>query len=84
MSSCNIDNSYVDKMYCWYCTGCRRKICNSNSCDKCGKSLFSPNDKNVYTQTIPPRVGYSYYHHPSKNPFVWYYGSWFNKLITRY
>lgn len=74
-------NSYIDKMYCIYnnkCTKCKKKDC------RCGKTLFGENTINVYTSKIPPRVDFSYINslYPSNYPYVYYYGSYENKLLN--
>lgn len=85
------DNAYVDKMFCYYCQnrststiengkyihryGCPKCPRDKNLCEECGKTLFSPENINVYTPKIPTRYGYSYNHFPSQFPDVYYYGS---------
>lgn len=76
-------NSYIDKMFCIYCNKC--KNCNDNHlCKRCGKTIYGKKTINVYTPTIPPKVDYSYInsYFPSKYPYVYYYGSYDNKLIN--
>lgn len=73
----NIDsyktNSYIDKMYC-----------SNNTHYQCGKTMFGRNTINVHTPTIPPRIGFSYINSilPNEYPYVYYYGSYKNKLIN--
>ncbi len=78
----NIDNSYIDKMFCHNCKHCKKCYYDKNLCKYCGKTMFSDNTINVYTPTIPPRYGYSYNFWPSHVPFVWYYGSYRGKLLN--
>ena len=70
------DNSYIDKMFCYYCKRCPKCWYDKHLCDKCGKYIFSDDSINVKTNTIPTRYGYSYYHWPSHMPQVWFYGSY--------
>lgn len=76
-------NSYIDKMFCIYCNKC--DYCNKMGlCNNCGLSMFGGKTINVYTPKIPPRVNYSYLNSlfPSNYPYVYYYGSYRNKLIN--
>lgn len=79
-------NSYVDKMFCINCNKChcRSKTCYDKGCQKCGKTLFGKNTVNVYTEKIPPKVNFSYVNSlfPTNYPYVYYYGSYKNKLIN--
>jgi hypothetical protein len=74
-------NSYVDKMYCIYNNNCNKK---SSKCKACGKIIYGEKTINAYTTTIPPKVNYSYAnaYYPSNFPYVYYYGSYDNKLIN--
>lgn len=74
-------NSYIDKMFCTYCKKCSS---NPHRCSLCDKHMFGRKTINAYTPTIPPRVGYSYINSllPNQYPYVYYYGSYKNKLIN--
>ena len=88
-------NSYIDKMFCIYCNKCTTPHCNSNLhgrqltydhglCNRCGKTMFGKNTINAYTNKIPPIIDFSYINSilPSKYPYIYYYGSYHNKLIN--
>ena len=90
-------NSYIDKMYCSNCkcknyrtnftSGCGCGCgYNGYSCGQCGKTLFGKDTINVYTPKIPPKINYSYLNmiYPYDYPYVYYYGSYKNKLLNRY
>ena len=59
------DNSYIDRMFCYYCKKCKKCLDDKGLCRYCGKIMMSDKDINVYTPMIPVRYGYSYNHFPS-------------------
>lgn len=75
-------NSYIDKMFCIECNNCVQPNCRA--CQNCGKTLFGKNTVNVYTDKIPPLINYYYTNmiYPNKYPYIYYYGSYHNKLIN--
>ena len=89
-------NSYIDKMFCIYCNKCTKPHCYSNYitdkrltydknlCHKCDKTMFGKKTINIYTPKIPPKINYSYINSlfPNKFPYIYYYGSYNNKLVN--
>ncbi len=81
-------NSYIDKMFCIYCNKCTRPYYkgayNTRLCHLCGRKMFGKCTINAYTDKIPPRIGFSYVNSilPNKFPYIYYYGSYKNKLIN--
>lgn len=66
-------NSYNDRMTCTYFP-----------IPSCGTILFGNKTLNIYTPTIPPRIDYTYLYniYPNDYPYIYYYGSYKNRLIN--